>query len=105
MGRLELQGIVAGEEALPFVQFRQLDDDGNVEAQWQMTPAEAREHAQKVVEASMNAVYDAAMTAWAKEAWPDNPDVWASLLILIRKYRADIWGLPDQPEDWRPTET
>ena len=101
MGRLEVQGIVSVETGLPLVQFRQLDDDGNLQAGWQSAPVEAREMAQQIVEASMNAVYDAALIAWAKEVWPNEPDMGARMLMLIRDYRADVWGLPDQPEDWR----
>lgn len=101
MGRLEVQGIVSVENGLPFVQCRQLDDEDNLEAQWQVTPADAREMAQKMVEASMNAVYDAAIVAWAKEAWPNDDEMGTRMLMLIRQYRADIWGLPDRPKDWR----
>ena len=49
----------------------------------------------------MNAVYDAALNLWAKETWPDNPMMGARLLALVRDHRADHWGLPDQPDDWR----
>jgi hypothetical protein len=101
MGRLEVQGIVSMKNGLPLVQFRQLDDDDNLEARWQATPAEAREMAQHIVEASMNAVYDAALISWAKTMWPDDEEVGPRLVSLIRDYRADIWGLPDRPEDWR----
>jgi hypothetical protein len=24
------------------------------------------------------------------------------LVDNVRRYRSDAWGLPDQPEDWRP---
>jgi hypothetical protein len=27
----------------------------------------------------------------------------ARMLKLIRDFRADAWGLPDQPDDWRPS--
>jgi hypothetical protein len=101
MGRLEVQGIVSAKTGEPLVQFRQLDDDGKVEAEWQTLPVEAREMAQQVVEAAMNAVYDAALVAWAKETWPDDPVMGPRMLALIREYRADTWGLPDQPDDWR----
>lgn len=101
MGRLEVQGIVSKLDNLPYVQFRQLNDNDKIEAEWQASPAEAREMAQMVVEASMNAVYDASIIAWAKEMWPnDEQRVWG-LLTMIRDYRADKWGLPDRPEDWR----
>lgn len=101
MGRLEVQGVVSSEDNLPYVQFRQLDDEGNLMVGWQVTPAEAREQAQMTVEASMNAVYDAALIAWAKEVSPELPEMGIQMVALIRQYRADIWGLPDQPKDWR----
>jgi hypothetical protein len=103
MGRLNVQGIVSAENGLPFVQFRHVDDEDNPTevSGWQSTPAEAREMAQQVVEASMNAVYDAALVSWAKVTWPDDPNMGWQLLDLIRRYRADTWGLPDQPKDWR----
>lgn len=101
-GRLEVQGIVSGATGEPLVQFRQLDGDGEYVVGWQATVADAREMAQQVVEAAMNATYDAALVAWAKETWPDGwQDVVANLLPIIRRYRADTWGLPDQPEEWR----
>jgi len=102
MGRLEVQGIVSMDQGLPMVQFRQLDDDGNIEARWQGSPAEAREIAQHIIEASFNAVYDAALNAWAKEEFPDEPAAGPMFIDQIRRFRADKWGLPDQPEDWRP---
>ena len=100
MGRLEVQGIVSAKTGEPLVQFRQVEDDGRVSAEWQSVPADAREMAQQVVEAAMNAVYDAAIIAWAKETWPDDEMMGARMLMLIRDYRADSWGLPDQPKDW-----
>lgn len=101
MGRLEVQGIVSAKDNRPRVQFRQLDDEGNIQVGWEAEIIEAREMAQQVLEAAMNAVYDAAIIAWAKEAWPDDPMMGAQMLTLIRTYRADHWGLPDQPKDWR----
>ena len=101
MGRLEVQGIVAAATGEPVVQFRQVADDGTVDAEWQAPPADAREMAQQVIEAAMNAVYDAAVWAWAKETWPDDPMMGARMLEMIRDHRADTWGLPDQPDDWR----
>lgn len=101
MGRLEVQGIVSAKTGEPLIQFRQLDDDGAEQATWQASPLEAREMAQQVVEAAMNAVYDAAIVAWAKNTWPDDEIMGPRMLVLIREFRADSWGLPDQPEDWR----
>lgn len=97
-----MQGIVSVATGEPLVQFRQVAADGTVIAMWQQPPADAREHAQMVIEAAMNAVYDAALIAWAKTAWPDDPNMGAGLVDIIRTYRADTWGLPDQPDDWRP---
>lgn len=104
MGRLEVQGIVAITDNLPYVQFRQLNDSGVLVIGWQSSPAEAREMAQQIVEASMNAVYDAALIGFAREHSPEDPMMGAKLVDLVRRYRADAWGLPDQPEDWRPTK-
>lgn len=101
MGRLEVQGIVAMADGLPYVQCRELDDDDVVIAQWQATPAEARDMAQQLVEASMNAVYDAALISWAKTVAPEDKDMGPRMVGLIREFRADAWGLPDRPEDWR----
>ncbi|HEY7162907.1 MAG TPA: hypothetical protein VH815_16720, partial [Acidobacteriota bacterium] len=64
MGRLEVQGIVSSKTDEPLVQFRQLDDDGNMMVGWQVGVHEAREMAQQVQEAASNAVYDAALVAW-----------------------------------------
>jgi hypothetical protein len=101
MGRLEVQGIVSVKDGLPLVQFRQLDDEGKFISGWQSSPVEAREMAQQVVEASMNAVYDAALISWAKQAFPEDENMGPRMVDLIRVYRADTWGLPDQPSDWR----
>ena len=101
-GRLEVQGIVSAQTGEPLVQFRQVEN-GTVTAEWQAGVSNAREMAQQVVEAAMNATYDAALVAWAKETWPgpDAERMAAGLLLAIRRFRADTWGLPDQPDDWR----
>lgn len=101
MGIFEVQGIVSTETGLPLVQLRQLNEDGSVEAGFQVAPDEAREIAQNILEAAANAVYDAAIIAWANESFPDKEDAGPYMVSMIRKYRADRWGLPDQPEDWR----
>ena len=100
MGRFEVQGIVSTKAGLPFVQLRQLRDDGTTEAGFQVSPAEARDIAQNILEAANNAVYDAALIAWAKEAGLNDNDA-GSMVSMIRQFRADKWGLPDRPEDWR----
>jgi hypothetical protein len=101
MARLEVQGIVAAANGLPFVQCRQLNDEGELESQFQFSPAEARDVAQNLIEASFNAVYDAALIAWAKEMSPEDEEMGPRMVMIIREFRADKWGLPDQPEDWR----
>lgn len=104
MATIDVQGIVALKDGLPYIQFRTLDENGEPQVGWQLTPGEAREFAQNVLEASTNAVYDAALIAWAKEVDPENEDMGPNLVGLIRKYRADKWGLPDNPDDWRGDE-
>lgn len=104
MGRIEVQGIVSSVDNMPWVQFRQLDEDGDLEARFQITPEEARELAINIIGASMNAIYDAAIVSWAKEMDAGNyREISSKMLIVIRQHRADMWGLPDQPEDWRNT--
>lgn len=102
MGRLEVQGIVSSKTGEPLVQFRQLDDEGKFVVGWQSGVIETREMAQQIVEAASNAVYDAALIAWTKEMWPGEwEEMAAKMLTVIRTYRADAWGLPDKPSDWR----
>lgn len=101
MSRLDVQGIVSYATDEPLVQFRQLDDDGKLVVGWQMTIMEAREIAQHIVEAAANAIYDAALVGWVKEKFPEQwEEVSATMLIAMRNYRADKWGLPDMPDDW-----
>jgi hypothetical protein len=100
-GRLEVQGIVSVQTGEPLVQFRQIVDD-EVAAEWQTGVNEARGMAQQIVEAAMNATYDGAIVAWAKQTWPDEGEQMAArMLLLIRDFRADTWGLPEPPKDWR----
>ena len=100
MGRFEVQGIVSAKTGQPLIQLRQLDDNDIEEAGFQVPPMEAREIAHNILEAASNAVYDAALIAWAKEAFPDDEMMGARMVDLIRRFRADKWGLPDQPKDW-----
>jgi len=100
MGRFEVQGIVSAVTGEPLVQLRQLDDNDIEEFQIQLPLIEAREIAQTIQEATFNAVYDAALIAWAKEQGDETMGV--MLVNNVRRYRADKWGLPDRPEDWRP---
>jgi hypothetical protein len=99
-GRLEVQGIVSARSGEPLVQFRQVVD-GRVVAEWQTGVNEARGMAQQIVEAAMNAVYDGAIMAWAKKTWPEDEMMGGRLLAMIRDFRADTWGLPEPPADWR----
>jgi hypothetical protein len=99
-GRLEVQGIVSNKTGEPLVQFRQVEN-GTAVAEWQAPVVDAREMAQQIVEAAMNATYDAAIVAWARDTWPeDSEQMIYGMLTIIRQYRADTWGLPDQPDDW-----
>lgn len=100
MARLEIQGIVSSRTGEPLVQIRNMDDEGKEEFGFQVAPMEAREIAQNLVEAAANAIYDAALTAWAKEVNPHQPEMAYQMISIIREYRADRWGLPDQPKDW-----
>jgi hypothetical protein len=99
MSRLEVQGIVSARTGEPMVQFRQVADDGTEEFGWQQSVVEAREHAHNVLEATFNAVYDAALISWSKENGDENMGI--MLVDQTRRWRADHWGLPDKPEDWR----
>jgi hypothetical protein len=102
MGRFEVQGVVSAQTGEPLVQLRQLDDEDVEMVGFQVSPGEAREIAQNIQEAATNAVYDAALINWAKES--DNEQMGVMLVDIVRRYRADRWGLPDRPEDWRPKE-
>lgn len=99
MARFEVQGIVSAQTGKPLVQCRQFDDDDNEEARFQFEIIEAREVAQNLIEATFNAVYDAALITWAKEH--NSEEMGMALVDAVRRYRADHWGLPDRPEDWR----
>ena len=99
MGRFEVQGIVSSESNLPMVQLRQLDDDDNEIAGFQVDIMEAREIAQTIQEAATNAVCDAALITWAISR--GNLGMGVMLVDTVRKHRADKFGFPDRPEDWR----
>lgn len=102
MGRFEVQGVVSASTGLPWVQLRQLDDNDVVESQFQLEPAQAREVAEHIHQAATNAIYEAALLSWAKEKDPEDGETMALMMIAgVRKHRADKWGLPDRPEDWR----
>jgi hypothetical protein len=105
MGRFEVQGIVSAKDKQPYVQLRQLDEKGFEEAGFQVSPMEAREIAQNILEAATNAIYEAAIMSWAIERDPKDGEVIGIQVIdAIRRHRADRWGLPDRPQDWRPGE-
>lgn len=96
MGRFNVQGIVSATSGLAIVQFQQVDDNDVVVYGFQNTPEEARELAQNIIEASFNAMYDAALWAWATEAYPDTPELGAHLIDAVRRFRTDKWGSPNQ---------
>lgn len=105
MSRFEVQGVVSAETGMPLVQLRQLDDNDEEVIGFQVEPADAREIAQNIQEAATNAIYEAAILSWAKERDPENGEVMGVMIIdAVRRHRADKWGLPDRPEDWRPKE-
>lgn len=99
MGRFEVQGIVSTESNMPLVQLRQIDDDGTEIYGFQVSPQDARELAMSILEAGLNATYDASLITWAIER--GNLGMGVMLVDTVRKHRADRWGLPDSPEDWR----
>ncbi len=102
MGTFEVQGIVSAINGEPLVQFRQLDAEGKQESKIQVSIMDAREIAQNINEAATNAIYEAAIFSWAKEQDPVNGEEIGIVMIdAIRKYRADKWGFPSNPEDWR----
>jgi hypothetical protein len=104
MGAFEVQGIVSAASGEPIVQFF-LELEGEQQARFQVSPMEARDLAQTINEAATNAIYEAALLAWAKERDPENGELMAIHLIdSVRRFRSDKWGLPGRPEDWRPTE-
>jgi hypothetical protein len=105
VGVIEVQGVVSAATREPFVQLRQLDDEDNVVLSIQLTPMDAREVAQNIVEAAANAIYESALVAWAVARDPVNGEEMGTTLVgAVRKFRADKWGLPSNPEDWRPHE-
>lgn len=105
MARTEVQGIVSYQDGIPRVQIRHLDDNDKVEHQLQLEITDARELAQTINEATFNAVYEASLVAMIKERDPkDWEEIAGGMLTMIRRYRMDHWGIPNMPEDWRPTE-
>lgn len=101
MARFEVQGIVSANNGRPFVQVRSLDEEDVEEFKMQLEPADAREIAQNLQEAATNAIYEAAIFAWAKEKDPEDGEmIGIGIVNGIRTFRADKWGLPDRPEDW-----
>lgn len=101
MGSFEVQGVVSSEDGMPYIQMRQVDAEENLKFGFQVSPMEAREIAQSILEAAANAIYEAALVSWAKERDPKDGEVMAIMMVDgIRKHRADRWGLPDKPSDW-----
>jgi hypothetical protein len=99
---IEVQGIIGGNpvEPTPLVQIRFVRDDETI-AMGQFSPDEARGHAQLVAEAATNAVYEAGMFQWLVEEMKVPHVQAASAIDAMRIWRADKWGQPTLPEDWR----
>jgi hypothetical protein len=103
MGSFDVQGVVSSETGEPLVQFRIEDENGEELYGFQVAPQDAREIAQNILEGTANAIYDAALIAWAKDRDPEDGELMGIHLVdSVRRFRADRWGLPDKPEDWRP---
>jgi hypothetical protein len=98
-----VQGIIGGNpaEPKPVVQIRFMRGDETV-AMGQFDPDEARQHAQLVAEASTNAVYEAALLQWLVEELGIDFEAAGTAIGAMRIWRADKWGQPTIPEDWRP---
>lgn len=87
-GAIEVFGAV-GMHGQPFVQFNWGGEVG------QITVEQARQHALLILEASQNAVTDAALAGFAKDELKlDMPGV-AGIIDGMRLYRSDRWGQPD----------
>ena len=99
---IEVQGIVGGgpDEPTPLVQIRFVRDDKTV-AHGQFSPDQAREHAALVHEAAANAVYESALLQWLTEEMGIDFERAGQALAAMRIWRADKWGQPTIPEDWR----
>jgi hypothetical protein len=99
---IEVQGIIGGNPVEPeaLVQIRFMRD-GETIAMGQFSPDEARTHAQLVVEAASNATYEAAMFQWLVEEMGIPHARAAQAIEAMRIWRADKWGQPTIPEDWR----
>src|SRR4051812_34614979 len=102
MAIFEVQGVVSADTGEPLVQLRQVDEEGGMKFGFQLSPMDAREVAQNIQEAATNAIYEAALISWAKERDPQSGEAMGAMMIGgIRKHRADKWGLPSNPDDWR----
>lgn len=99
---IEVQGIIGGNpvEPEPLVQIRFVRE-GETVAMGQFSPDDARQHAQLVAEAATNAVYEAGMYQWLVEDLGIDHARAGQAIGAMRVWRADKWGQPAIPEDWR----
>lgn len=99
---IEVQGLVGGNpvEPKPLVQVRFVRD-GQTVAMGEFDPDDARRHAQLVAEAATNAVYESALYEWLVEELKVDHERAGHALNAMRVWRADKWGQPAIPEDWR----
>lgn len=100
---IEVQGIVGGNpvEPNPVVQIRFMRD-GETIAMGQLSPDDARHHAQLVVEAAANATYETALFQWLTDEMGIGHMAAGQALNAMRIWRADKWGQETIPTDWRP---
>jgi hypothetical protein len=79
---VEVQGIVSSTSNMPYVQMRA------GEAAWQMTPAQARQHAFLVMDAAVESERDAATIAFLEEMNFGEESA-SQYLLLMREHRKD----------------
>lgn len=80
---VEVQGGVSFRTREPFIQMR------SGEAAWQMTPAQARQHALIILDSAVEAERDAATIAFLSEAMDMPIENAATFLDEMRKHRKD----------------
>jgi hypothetical protein len=100
---IEVQGIIGGgvdEEPKPIIQVRFVRD-GETVAMGQWDPDDAYEWGKLLQGAIANAVYETALFRWFTEEMEIEPEKVAGAIEGVRLYRADLWGQPTIPEDWR----
>ena len=78
-----VHGIVASKTREPLVQMR------SGEASWQMTPAQARQHALILLDAAVECERDAATIAFIEDEMDLGPDRAGAFLQSMREHRKD----------------